>query len=101
MLMEFDEFTQEKGLFSALETFGDLKNKIRSTPRLTTRYTTQDLTRYTTQDFSFNAFYTETTGQNISYVSINEYTVIYFEVPIEKEAQLRELLKDWELQLPY
>lgn len=93
MLMEFDEFTQEKGLFSALETFGDLKNKICSTPRLTTRYTTQD--------FSFNAFYTETTGQNISYVSINEYTVIYFEVPIEKEAQLRELLKDWELQLPY
>ena len=41
------------------------------------------------------------TGDRIAYVSLNEYTVIYFEVPIEKEAQLRELLKDWELQLPY
>lgn len=93
MLMEFDEYSQLNGLFSAHETCGELINKVCSTPRRTTRYTSQD--------FSFNTFYTETTGDRIAYVSLNEYTVIYFEVPIEKEAQLRELLKDWELQLPY
>ena len=93
MLMEFDEYSQLNGLFSAHETCGELINKVLSTPRRTTRYTSQD--------FSFNTFYTETTGDRIAYVSLNEYTVIYFDVPLEKRDQLREVMSDLELHFPY
>ena len=93
MLLEFDEYSQLNGLFSAHETCGELINKVLSTPRRTTRYTSQD--------FSFNTFYTETTGDRIAYVSLNEYTVIYFDVPLEKRDQLREVMSDLELHFPY
>lgn len=90
---EFDEYSQNYGLFSAMETAGRFLNEIRSQPRLTTRYTSQDL--------EFNMFYTETTNNHYAYVSLNEYSVIYFDAPVESESEIQNVLKDFELSKPY
>ena len=91
--LEFDEYSQNYGLFSARETAGRFLNEIRSQPRMTTRYTSQDL--------AFNMFYTETTNNHYAYVSLNEYSVIYFNAASEAEPEIKNVLKDFELSKPY
>lgn len=90
---EFDEYSQNYGLFSARETGGKFLNEVRSQPRLTTRYTSQDL--------AFNMFYTEITNNHYAYVSLNEYSVIYINTTPEAEQEVKNVLKDVELSKPY
>lgn len=93
VFLEFDEYSQNYGLFSAAETAGKFSNEIRSQPRMTTRYTGQD--------FGFNMFYTETTNNHYAYVSLNEYSVIYINAASEAEPEIKNVLKDFELSKPY
>lgn len=93
LYMEFDPYSRTYGLFSANEAYGSLLNEIRSQPRQTTRYTSQDVV--------FNAFYTEVTNNHYAYVSLNEYSVIYINASPEREQAIHEVLRDWELKRPY
>ena len=93
LFLEFDEYSPQLSLFSAREAYGAFENKIRSQPRMTTRYATQDL--------GFNGFYTEITNNHYAYVSLNEFSVIYVETTPENEAAVKETLSDFELMLPY
>jgi hypothetical protein len=93
MFFEFDEYSQTFGLFSARETNGKFLNEIISQPRMTTRYTEQDL--------GFNMFYTEITNNHYAYVSLNEYSLIYFDAPVESKSEIQNVLKDFELSKPY
>lgn len=90
---EFDRYSREYGLFSAREAYGNHLNKISSQPRLTTRYVMED--------YAFNSFYTEITNNHYAYVSLNEYSVIYIDAPLETQAEVQDALKDFELKKPY
>ena len=91
--LEFDEYSQNFGLFSAAETAGKFLNEVRSQPRQKTVYTSQDL--------GFNQFYTESTDNHYAYVSLNEYSVIYFDAPIESKDDVTQALRDMVLTKPY
>lgn len=95
LFMEFnsDSSIGHYGLNSAYEAFGKLLAETLAEPR---KYT-----HYVSLDMWYNKVFFEETDNHYTYISLNEYSIIYFEVSPEKQAGVQEILKDFELSFPY